>query len=182
MRAHIPGRYAALALLLGGLACAGNKAGNDDGTVVAQDSTQANDTSAYKGQERDTSAMPAPADTTSYVPQAPADTSAATPDTSTYAPTAPADTTGYAPTAPADTTGYAPAPTDTTGAAPPADTTSYAPQAPTDTGAAAPVDTSSYAPAAPSAPTDTSGQSATPDTSTGWSADTTGGMSHDSAQ
>ena len=73
MRAQTPGRYAALALLLGGLACAGNKA-SDDGTVVAQDSTQANDTSAYKGGERDTTAMPAPADTTTYAPSAPADT------------------------------------------------------------------------------------------------------------
>lgn len=74
MRAHIPGRYTALALLLGGLACAGNKAGTDEGTVVAQDSTQAKDTPAYKGMERDTTAMPAPAptaaDTTQYQPQA----------------------------------------------------------------------------------------------------------------
>jgi hypothetical protein len=69
MRAHIPGRYAALALLLGGLACAGNKA-NEDGTVVAQDTTRAQDTSAYKGMERDTTAIPAPSptDTTSYKP------------------------------------------------------------------------------------------------------------------
>ncbi len=114
MRAHTPGRYAALALLLGGLACAGNKAGSDDGTVVAQDSTQANDTSAYKGGERDTTAMPAPADTTSYAPQAPVDTSAA-------APTAPADTTSYVPQTPTDTTSSA-APVDTTSSAP-ADTT-----------------------------------------------------------
>lgn len=88
MRAHTLGRFTALTLLLGGLACAGNKAGNE-GTVVAQDSTRVRDTSAYKGMERDTTAMPAPvpapvpatADTTQYQPQP-------------TAPTAPADTTG----------------------------------------------------------------------------------------
>ena len=112
MRAHIPGRYAAIALLLGGLACAGNKAGSDDGTVVAQDTTMAKDTAAYKGSmERDTTAMPAD---TSYAP-APA-------------PTAPADTSSMAPTAPADTTSYQPAPAPTA----PTDTSSYAPAAPTD--------------------------------------------------
>ena len=131
MRAHIPGRYAALALLLGGIACAGNKAGTDDGTVVAQDTTQVKDTSAYKGQERDTTAMPAPAPTT----PAPADT--------TYQPTqpsaAPADTSSYGvPTAPADT----PSVDSSSSAIPPSD-------------------------------------SASP--STGWSKDTTAGMTHDSA-
>ena len=50
MRAHIPGRYAALALLLGGLACASNKANTDEGSVVAQDSTKANnDTVGLQG-------------------------------------------------------------------------------------------------------------------------------------
>ncbi len=129
MRAHIPGRYAALALLLGGIACAGNKAGTDDGTVVAQDTTQVNDTSAYKGQERDTTAMPAPAPTT----PAPAD--------STYQPTQPS---------------------------------------------AAPADTSTYAPTAPTTPSVDSSSSAIPPSdsaspSTGWSKDTTAGMTHDSA-
>ncbi len=67
MRAHIPGRYAALALLLGGLACASNKANTDEGSVVAQDSTKANnDTSAYKAQPRDTMAVPT--DTTHAAP------------------------------------------------------------------------------------------------------------------
>ena len=110
MRAHIPGRYAALALLLGGLACAGNKANTDEGSVVAQDSTKAkNDTSAYKGMERDTTVAPAPA---------PTDTTQAAP---TPAPT-PADATQYQPQA-------APTPTDTS---------SYVPQqTPSDTGAAA---------------------------------------------
>lgn len=105
MRAHIPGRYAAMALLLGGLACAGNKAGNDDGTVVAQDTTQAKDTAAYKaGMERDTTAMPAD---TSYQP-APAPAPTAPADTSSYAPTAPADSSSSVtpePTSPTDTTG-----------------------------------------------------------------------------
>ena len=111
MRAHIPGRYAALALLLGGLACSHNKANVDEGSVVAQDSTKAtNDTSAYKGQVRDTTAMPTPTDTTTQAAPAPAPT--------------PADTTRYQPQA-------APTPT-------PTDTSSYVPQqTPSDTGAAA---------------------------------------------
>jgi hypothetical protein len=115
MRAHIPGRYAALALLLGGLACAGNKA-SDDGSVVAKDTTQAQDTSAYKGMERDTSTT----DTTSYKPSAPTDTTSYQPAPAP-AP-APTDTTSYKPApAPADTTSQVPAPapspnaTDTTG-------------------------------------------------------------------
>jgi hypothetical protein len=126
MRAHIPGRYAALALLLGGLACASNKANTDDGSVVAQDSTKAkNDTSAYKGMERDTTAAPAPATPTDTTQAAPAP-----------APT-PADTTQYQPQA-------APAPTPT-----PTDTSSYVPQqTPSDTGAAA--QPTSPAPTAPS--------------------------------
>jgi hypothetical protein len=150
MRAQIPARYAALALLFGGLACAGNKA-SDDGSVVAQDTTQVQDTSAYKGGERDTTNVAVPADTTQAVPApAPADTGMAAPT-----PT-PADTTQYQPqAAPADTTGgYAPTPA-------PTDTTSAAPTQPTT-----PTDTSSM-----SAPTD-SGAPVTPDTA---------GMSHDSA-
>ncbi|HEY8257818.1 MAG TPA: hypothetical protein VIG08_09185 [Gemmatimonadales bacterium] len=111
MRVHTPARYAALALLLGGLACAGNKA-NDDGTVVATDSTQAQDTSAYKGGERDTTSvpLPSPVDTTQAAP-APAPTPA---DTTQYQPSAtPTDTTGgYQPTTPTDTAAPAPAPTD----------------------------------------------------------------------
>jgi hypothetical protein len=118
MRAHIPGRYAALALLLGGLACASNKANTDEGSVVAQDSTKANtDTSAYKAQPRDTMAVPTdtthaaptpaapaptPADTTQYQPQA-----APTPtDTSSYVPQKSSSDTGAAvqPTSPAPTT------------------------------------------------------------------------------
>jgi hypothetical protein len=150
MRAQIPARYAALALLFGGLACAGNKA-SDDGSVVAQDTTQVQDTSAYKGGERDTTNVAVPADTTQAVPApAPADTGMAAPT-----PT-PADTTQYQPqAAPADTTGgYAPTPA-------PTDTTSAAPTQPTT-----PTDTSSM-----SAPTD-SGAPVNPDTA---------GMSHDSA-
>jgi hypothetical protein len=127
MRAHIPGRYAALALLLGGLACAHNKVQTDEGSVVAQDSTKAkNDTSAYKGMERDTTAAPAPTPAPT-----PTDTAQAAP---TPAPTpTPADTTQYKPQA-------APTPTDTS---------SYVPQkSPSDTGAA--VQPTSPAPTAPS--------------------------------
>lgn len=133
MRAHIPSRYAALALLLGGLACSHNKANVDEGSVVAQDSTKAtNDTSAYKGQERDTTAMPTPAPT-------PTDTTQAAP-----APTpTPADTTQYQPQA-------APTPTDTS---------SYVPQqTPSDTGAAAQPTSPAPTPA-PAPGADTSGMS-----------------------
>jgi hypothetical protein len=155
MRAQIPARYAALALLFGGLACAGNKA-SDDGSVVAQDSTQVQDTSAYKGGERDTTNVAVPADTSMAAP-APADTGMAAP-----APTpTPADTTQYQPqAAPADTTGgYAPTPA-------PTDTTSAAPTSPTT-----PTDTSSMSQPSSNAPTD-SAAPVTPDTA---------GMSHDSA-
>jgi hypothetical protein len=118
MRAHIPGRLAAMALLLGGLACSHNKANVDEGSVVAQDSTKAkNDTSAYKGMERDTTAAPAPTpapvDTTQA---APAPTPAPTPtDTSSYVPQKSPSDTGAAvqPTAPAPTP--APAPKDSSG-------------------------------------------------------------------
>ena len=121
MRAHIPGRYAALALLLGGLACAHNKANTDEGSVVAQDSTKANnDTSAYKAQPRDTMAIPK--DTTTQAAPAPTPT--------------PADTTQYKPQAaptPTDTSSYVPqqSPTDTGAAAQP---TSPAPTTPSDSG------------------------------------------------
>ncbi len=150
MRAQIPARYAALALLFGGLACAGNKA-SDDGSVVASDTTQVQDTSAYKGGDRDTTNVAVPSDTTMAAP-APADTSMAVP-----APT-PADTTQYQPeAAPADTTGgYAPTPlpTDTNSAAPtePTDTSTQSTEMPAPTDSAAPV---------------------TPDTSNGMSQDST---------
>ena len=106
MRATIPGRYAALALLLGGLACAHNKVETDEGSVVAQDSTKAqNDTSAYKPAERDTTMAPTPA------------SAPTTPDTTSAAPTpapTPADTTQYQPQA-----APTPSPSDTGAAAQP---------------------------------------------------------------
>jgi hypothetical protein len=132
MRAHIPGRYAALALLLGGLACASNKANTDEGSVVAQDSTKANnDTSAYKAQPRDTMAVPT--DTTHAAPTpTPTDTTQAAP-----APTpTPADTTQYQPQAaptPTDTSSYVPQKSSSdTGAA--VQPTSPAPTTPSDSG------------------------------------------------
>jgi hypothetical protein len=132
MRAHIPGRYAALALLLGGLACSHNKVNTDEGSVVAQDTTKAkNDTSAYKAQPRDTMAMPS--DTTHAAP-----TPAPTPtDTTHAAPTpTPADTTQYKPqssTSRTDTSSYVPQKSSSdTGAT--AQPTSPAPTSPSDTG------------------------------------------------
>ena len=55
MPTHLPGRYVAAALLLGGLACAGNKAPNEN-AEMAKDTTQIQDSAAYKAMERDTTA------------------------------------------------------------------------------------------------------------------------------
>ena len=115
MRAHIPGRYAALALLLGGLACASNKANTDEGSVVAQDSTKANnDTSAYKAQPRDTMAVPK--DTTSELRHetqaAPAPTDSGRYDSVSAAGRAdPTDTSSYVPQKSSSDTGAAVQPT-----------------------------------------------------------------------
>jgi hypothetical protein len=69
MRVHNSTRYAALAALLGGLACAGNKARTTDGTdqaAAARDTTTTRDTvggqtenpPGYRGMERDTTMVP----------------------------------------------------------------------------------------------------------------------------
>jgi trimeric autotransporter adhesin len=67
MRAQITTRFAALATLVGALACAGNTAKTDtDQAAAARDSTSARDTlngdnqnpSGYRGMERDTSMVP----------------------------------------------------------------------------------------------------------------------------
>jgi hypothetical protein len=69
MRVHNSTRYAAIAALLGGLACAGNKARTNDGTeqaAAARDTTTTRDTvggqtenpPGYRGMERDTTMVP----------------------------------------------------------------------------------------------------------------------------
>ena len=63
MRAHSPTRYAAMVLLIGGLACAGNKArtaeGDADQAAAARDTTsEAQNPSGYSGMERDTAIAP----------------------------------------------------------------------------------------------------------------------------
>lgn len=61
MRAHSPTRYAAMVLLVGGLACAGNKARTADGdeAAAARDTTsEAQNPSGYSGMERDTAIAP----------------------------------------------------------------------------------------------------------------------------
>ena len=70
MRVHNSARYAAIAALIGGLACAGNKARTTDTTpneaAAARDTTSARDTlngqtenpPGYRGMERDTTMVP----------------------------------------------------------------------------------------------------------------------------
>jgi hypothetical protein len=70
MRVHNSTRYAAIAALLGGLACAGNKARTTDGTdqaAAARDTTtsrrdtvsaQTENPPGYRGMERDTTMVP----------------------------------------------------------------------------------------------------------------------------
>jgi hypothetical protein len=68
MRVHNSTRYAAIAALLGGLACAGNKARTTDGAeaAAARDTTTTRDTvggqtenpPGYRGMERDTTMVP----------------------------------------------------------------------------------------------------------------------------
>jgi hypothetical protein len=84
MRVHNSTRFAAIAALLGGLACAGNKAKTAEPTpdqaAAARDTTSGRDTVSgqtenppgYRGMERDTSIAPATqptaGDTTGYHP------------------------------------------------------------------------------------------------------------------
>ena len=60
MRVNSPTRYAAMVLLIGGLACAGNKArtaeGDPDQAAAARDTTS--NPSGYSGMERDTAIAP----------------------------------------------------------------------------------------------------------------------------
>lgn len=157
MRIHPTTRYAALAALVGALACASNKARTDDTTqpeqagaardTTAQDTLgQAENPPGYRGMERDTTQVPAgqPSDTFlqnqgTGQPQ----------DTAGYSGMERADTTGQGqanPQAQTDTTGFR---TDTTGGVP-------------DTSGAARTDTTSSAPN--SSGMDTTGTKPTGDT------------------
>jgi hypothetical protein len=51
--------FAALAMLVGTLACAGNSAGGEDETAAARDTSGVQNPSGYRGMERDTSLVPA---------------------------------------------------------------------------------------------------------------------------
>jgi len=147
MRINLPARYAAMGLLFGALACAGNTARTDDETGAAVDTTATGDTatqnpSGYRGMERDTSAVPpsqtptdtfieqqgtgAPQDTAGYSGIERVDTSAqgqVRSDTTGYGQP---DTTGYGQPG-ADTTSYGQPGMDTTGYGQPADTTQLQP-------------------------------------------------------
>jgi hypothetical protein len=149
MRIHSTTRYAALAALLGGLACAGNKARTDETTqpndrAAARDTTTVRDTlggqaenpPGYRGMERDTTQVPPTS-------QTPTDTflqhqgQGQPQDTAGYSGVERVDTSGQhaqpgqAQPSPLDTTGYR---HDSTGAAGVrdsskvgADTTGYSP-------------------------------------------------------
>jgi hypothetical protein len=57
MPIHLPSRYMAMGLILGALACAGNKA-NTDEAAAAKDTTSVQNPPGYAGMERDTSQVP----------------------------------------------------------------------------------------------------------------------------
>jgi trimeric autotransporter adhesin len=104
MRAQTTTRFAALATLVGALACAGNTAKTDtDQAAAARDSTSARDTlngqtqnpSGYRGMERDTTMVPP-------TQQTPTDTFLQRQGTG-----APQDTAGYSGMERVDTTGQA---------------------------------------------------------------------------
>ena len=134
MRVHSSTRFAAMAVLFGALACAGNTARDTDETAAARDTTTTTDTlqnpEGYRGMERDTTIAPP-------VEQQPSDTflqnqGVGTPqDTSGYTGAERVDTTGVdtigqvnPPQGQMDTTSFR---TDTTGAAVGGDTTGYDP-------------------------------------------------------
>ena len=124
MRVHSSTRFAAMAVLVGALACAGNKARTDtDETAAARDTTsgdtlgQVQNPPGYRGMERDTTIAPptgqqpsdtflqnqgvgAPQDTSGYSgaervdPTGQANPAGAARDTMSMTPT---DTTGYNP-------------------------------------------------------------------------------------
>jgi hypothetical protein len=50
--------FAAVAMLFGTLACAGNSAGGEDETAAARDTSGVQNPSGYRGMERDTSLVP----------------------------------------------------------------------------------------------------------------------------
>ena len=117
MRVHSSTRFAAMAIAVGALACAGNKARTDtDEAAAARDTTasdtlggQAQNPPGYRGMERDTTIAP-------QAKQQPSDTFLQNQGTGT-----PQDTLGYSGAERADTTSQA----NPAGAA--RDTTSMAP-------------------------------------------------------
>jgi hypothetical protein len=117
MRVNSSTRFAAMAALVGALACAGNSARDTDEAAAARDTTTTDTLNqnppGYRGMERDTALAP-PSE------QQPSDTflqnqGTGTPqDTSGYSGAERVDTTGQAQQGQVDTTSF---PTDTTGAA-----------------------------------------------------------------
>ena len=169
MRTHSPTRYAALAVIVGALACASNKARTEgtqpEAAGAARDTTSGRDTlnaqqnpPGYRGMERDTTMPP--------TQQTPTDTflqhqgQGQPQDTSGYSGIERVDTTGRAQPSRTDTTGYS---RDTTGAAGVRDTSAYG----RDTTGAARTDTTQMNRSNPSG-LDSTGMSKTGDT-TGYS-------------
>jgi hypothetical protein len=111
MRAHSSTRFAAMVILVGGLACAGNKARTADGdqAAAARDTSrdsvtgEAQNPPGYRGMERDTTIAPQA--------QQPSDTFL-----QNQGQGQPQDTAGYSGMERSDTTGAAAGARDTTGA------------------------------------------------------------------
>jgi hypothetical protein len=134
MRVHSSTRYAAIAVLVGALACAGNTARDTDETAAAPQDTasdtlngQVQNPPGYRGMERDTAIAPPSA-------QEPSDTFlqnqgvGAPQDTAGYSGAERIDTTGQANQGGwTDTTGANQTGMDTTGMSGGADTTGYDP-------------------------------------------------------
>jgi hypothetical protein len=58
MTIRSPAGFAALAMLFGTLACAGNRAGGEEETAAARDTSDAQNPPGYRGMERDTTLLP----------------------------------------------------------------------------------------------------------------------------
>ncbi len=139
MRVHSSTRFAAMAVLVGALACAGNTAreADTDEAAAARDTTTSDtlggqNQPGYRGMERDTTIAPS-------AERQPSDTFLQNQGVGGAQ-----DTSGYSGAERVDTTGQAqPSQTDTTGAAGAGDTTSMTP---TDTSWTKSGDTTGYTP------------------------------------
>lgn len=101
MRVHFPARYAAIGILVGALACAGNSARTDeDETATAQDTSEVQNPPGYRGMERDTAMVPAQEGVDTFLEQQGTGTGS---DTAGYSGMERQDTSGYGQTGQTDT-------------------------------------------------------------------------------